>query len=902
MSPSTRTLDHIVHLTPPGTIHETAEQFRELGFNVISGGTHAGGLTANSLVIMPDGTYLELISFTHPESHYPPSSPSHDTRRNHPWANKANGWLAFAFLGSPHAAPPISTILNTRLQAAGSDTRYGPEVPGGRTRPDGVEIKWEVTTPTRWEEKKGASRLPFFCGDVTPRELRVPTRPESITEHPNTAQSIAHLRVLAPPRTFAAVSAELTAIVGEAPIEGPAGTHVWLLDLLPGGLTVALKDQKLHLRLLLCEPDVSNEAEVRFVESHGAGLYELGVRVEDGGKRGSSETPFGRIAWIPVPIDTLVPVWDVIHVKHTWNAIPDNWESLGCPPAGTTIDLYVALKPHYENALIRSLYEVSDPSHPKYGAHLSKEQVAELVAPHPETLELVYSWLEHHGVSSSSVSTTHGGNWLMLTGVPISQANELLGASYQLYRHTETNNTILRTVSYSLPTVLHAHVQTVAPTTYFASTRARWQTVTPPRRFDQPEFKEILPGILRWMYKASSYVPAATDRNVLAVVGYRNEYPSQDDLTTFMANFWRPAIDATFTVEKVNDGGYDEDDPGTEANIDVQYTAAITYPTPLVFYSVGGELKALPGTNKPARGDALLEWSKYVLDKTTVPQTITTSIGVAEADLPKEYAIAICHLFAQLGNRGASVIFASGDYGVGLGDCKSKDGSGTVKFAPLFPATCMCGTSSLLGSGKAVQAQITYHIVIGFKGPYVTAVGGTKQQETETEIAAELSGGGFSFYFPRPPYQDAAVPPYIKSIGDQYQDFYNPAGRGIPDISAQSHLYAMIENDKQFTVGGTSCAAPTVAGIFSLLNDYQLSRGRKPLGFLNPWLYGHGRAGLTDIKSGSNPGCGTPGFNAIPGWDPATGLGTPDFLILQYRLDHPAPPPATPTSTASVGT
>ena len=119
--------------------------------------------------------------------------------------------------------------------------------------------------------------------------------------HPNAARGMAHLRVLAPSRTFAAVSAELTAIVGEAPIEGPAGAHVWLLDLLPEGATVAPKDLKLHPRLLLCEPDASNEAETRFVESHGAGLFEVGVRVdEDGGKRGWSETPFGRVAWILV--------------------------------------------------------------------------------------------------------------------------------------------------------------------------------------------------------------------------------------------------------------------------------------------------------------------------------------------------------------------------------------------------------------------------------------------------------------------------------------------------------------------------------------------------------------------------------------------------------------------------
>jgi hypothetical protein len=108
--------------------------------------------------------------------------------------------------------------------------------------------------------------------------------------------------VLAPQSTFTAVSAELTAILGEASIEGPAGAHLWLLDLLPGDVAASQpKDLKLHARLLLCEPDASDEAEVQFVESHGAGLFEVGVRVdEDGGKRGLSEMPFGRVAWIPV--------------------------------------------------------------------------------------------------------------------------------------------------------------------------------------------------------------------------------------------------------------------------------------------------------------------------------------------------------------------------------------------------------------------------------------------------------------------------------------------------------------------------------------------------------------------------------------------------------------------------
>ena len=60
----------------------------------------------------------------------------------------------------------------------------------------------------------------------------------------------------------------------------------------------------------------------------------------------------------------------------------------------------------------------------------------------------------------------------------------------------------------------------------------------------------------------------------------------------------------------------------------------------------------------------------------------------------------------------------------------------------------------------------------------------------------------------------------------------------------------------------------TAAGIFALLNDYRLSVGMKPFGFVNPWIYGVGSFGFTDIISGSNPGCGTEGFEAKDGWDP----------------------------------
>ena len=64
--------------------------------------------------------------------------------------------------------------------------------------------------------------------------------------------------------------------------------------------------------------------------------------------------------------------------------------------------------------------------------------------------------------------------------------------------------------------------------------------------------------------------------------------------------------------------------------------------------------------------------------------------------------------------------------------------------------------------------------------------------------------------------------------------------------------------------GGTSAAAPAVAGFVALLNDARMRKGLPPLGFLNPLIYRIGAffpEGFNDVTEGNNPGCGTPGFN-----------------------------------------
>ncbi|KAH9015767.1 subtilisin-like protein [Lactarius deliciosus] len=559
----------------------------------------------------------------------------------------------------------------------------------------------------------------------------------------------------------------------------------------------------------------------------------------------------------------LEPRWDDVRTKHAWSAVPEHWETLGHPAAGTTIDLHIALEPQRKNAVVDALYEVSSPRSPKYGAHLSREQLADIVAPHPDTLTLVNSWLKHHGVRPSSVSQSHGGSWLTVAEVPMSQANNMLSASYQLYRHAKTNETAIRTISYGLPEELHSHVKTVAPTTYFSSPRMlrhtprlrrRAGTMAVPakaaaasvdgRGLSRRDIERVTPSFLRWLYNTLGYVPAAIDRNKLGVAGFIGDSPSQDDLELFMTNYRIDGADtATFDVVLINGGRYDPHNPTVEGNVDIQYTGAMAFPTPLTYYSTGSESST----------DPYLSWLNFMLslEDNELPRTISASYGGFEETLPPDLADSACELFAQLGVRGVSVLFSTGDFGVGK-DCT--DSSGRIRFRVMFPASC----------------------------PWVTSVGGTTGYP---EIGASLSGGGFSNHFSRPAYQGRAVATYLENLGSRYDGLYNVNGRGMPDISAQARC-VFIHRGDDYTGHGTSFAVPIAAGIVSLLNDYRLSEGKTPLGFLNYWLYDFGIAnlGLNDITSGSNPGCDTDGFSASTGWDPVTGLGTLDFAELEFEL------------------
>lgn len=261
-----------------------------------------------------------------------------------------------------------------------------------------------------------------------------------------------------------------------------------------------------------------------------------------------------------------------------------------------------------------------------------------------------------------------------------------------------------------------------------------------------------------------------------------------------------------------------------------------------------------PSTNEP-----YLEFLTFLLNQSDsdLPQTLTTSYGEEEQSVPADYAIRVCNLFMQLGARGVSILFSSGDSGPG-GSCKSNVDNTTTTFQPTFPAGC----------------------------PFVTAVGATTGSAPERAVG--FSSGGFSILHNRPSYQDTAVTTYLDSIGDTYAPFFNATGRGIPDVAAQGSGFVVIDKNRTALLSGTSASSPVFAGVVALLNAARKAQGQSPLGFLNPFLYENSGA-LLDITSGAGTGCSGAGgglpasgarWNATTGWDPVTGLGTPKFADL----------------------
>ena len=381
---------------------------------------------------------------------------------------------------------------------------------------------------------------------------------------------------------------------------------------------------------------------------------------------------------------------------------------------------------------------------------------------------------------------------------------------------------------------------------------------------------------------------SANPKNSYGIVEYTPQAFLQNDLNLFFANFSKNQVQKTPIINLIDGATVQTTNQGFnfngESDLDLEYAMALVNPQKVTLYQVGdlvqgasfnnfldaidGSYCTFEGGDDPTQ-DAIYPdaFGGYQGPQNcggfAATKVISTSYGYNEADLTEKYELRQCREFGKLGLAGTSVLYSSGDSGVAgnRGQCIGPDDTlndgKSGRFNPGFPASC----------------------------PYVTAVGATQvlpgASVTQPEKACEsviFSGGGFSNVFPLPAYQAAAVTNFLTNYAPPYgADRFNNSGkvRAFPDISANGANYVIAVDGIFSLIFGTSASSPTVGAILTLINEARFAVGKGSIGFVNPTLYANPGA-LNDITQGGNQGCGTPGFQAVPGWDPVTGLGTPN--------------------------
>ncbi|KAJ5113386.1 subtilisin-like protein [Penicillium angulare] len=384
-------------------------------------------------------------------------------------------------------------------------------------------------------------------------------------------------------------------------------------------------------------------------------------------------------------------------------------------------------------------------------------------------------------------------------------------------------------------------------------------------------YKEYAP----WVPQGTYPIPAMIDGANYSVPASSSLNTGESDIDIDMA--FALLYPQSVTLYQVDDQIYEPEEVAT-TNLFNTFLDALdgSYCTYSAYGETGDDPSIDPVYPNPSAGGYKGKLQCGVYKPTNV---ISASYGQSEADLPVGYTKRQCNEFMKLGLQGHSILFASGDYGVAsfandgaANGCLGPEGK---IFNPQYPSNC----------------------------PYVTSVGGTMLygyqtvEDGESVMHVNLGGtasnfsssGGFSNYFPQPAYQKATIEKYFKKAELSYpyysefevdvnttKGLYNRVGRAYPDVSANGAEFRAYLGGEDYHWYGASLASPLFASVLTLINEERLLKGKGTVGFVNPVLYAFPEV-LNDITNGTSAGCDTNGFAAIEGWDPATGLGTPNF-------------------------
>ena len=540
-------------------------------------------------------------------------------------------------------------------------------------------------------------------------------------------------------------------------------------------------------------------------------------------------------------------------------------------PAMPLESLNLILKPSaaQQTALQQLLAAQQDPSSPDYHHWLTPEEYADRFGASTEDLSKITQWLGSQGFRVTGVARAR--NFISFSGTAGQVSSAFATGIHQYQVNGETH--FANAVEPSVPEALSVMVQGIRGLSDFRMKpllKSRVASTPQQPAYTSSSGNHYLgPDDFATIYDLKPLYSAGINGAGLKLVVAGQTQVNISDIEQFRTQFNLPANDPQLLlVPGTRDPGISSNDL-PEADLDLELSGAAAPNANITFVYAFDVMTAV----------------QYAIDQNLAP-VLSISYGSCEPETTTSDARTFQSWAQQANSQGITWTAAAGDSGGA--DCivqgDNTDGGPAVDVPASIPeVTGLGGTEFNEGIGQAWSSSnnVNGGSALGYIPEMVW------NDSTVGNPAA--GGGGASTIFTKPSWQTGAGVP-------------NDNARDVPDVSLASspeHDGFMIYTGGQLQIyGGTSVASPSFAGIVTLLNQYLISTGVQSspgLGNVNPKLYSLAQTAsgaFHDITAGNNivtVTCGvrahncTPGsfgFNAGPGYDLASGLGSVDVDAL----------------------
>ncbi|WP_266156517.1 S53 family peptidase [Dyella silvatica] len=439
----------------------------------------------------------------------------------------------------------------------------------------------------------------------------------------------------------------------------------------------------------------------------------------------------------------------------------------------------------------------------------------------PADVESLRGFAREHGLQETACHVSH--RTLHLQG-SVQALQRAFGVELGHYQRADGSQFTASAQAPSLPTALSPAVMAVLGLDLRPIARAQF------RKPQAQPSTSYTPPQLGQLYQ----FPANTDGSgqTIALIELGGGYSSAD-----LQHYFSGLGIATPSLSAVSvDGGKSQ--PGGQADgevmLDIEVAGALAAGAKLVVYFA-------PNTDQGFYNAI----SHAAHDTTYKPSIISISWGGPESNWSTQSLAAMQAALQDAAAVGVTVIVAAGDDGSSDG---VSGGQPHVDFPSSSPYALACGGTRLKASNGHIQSEVVWN---------------------ETAANEGASGGGVSVDFPLPAFQAKVNVPTATN---------GYAGRGVPDVAGNADPltgYQVRVDGKDQVIGGTSAVAPLWAALIARLNQ-QLGSA---LGDPHAAFYQIGSAPFRDITQGNNGS-----YQAAVGWDPCTGLGSPNGQALLNAL------------------